>query len=89
MIGKTLLGWPSCLHLLRSSLNVALLGLATVLTKASHTAQPSEFTKKNWLTERADLKERHEQRLETVEWGIFVFVILGVIVDLLLLIHGK
>lgn len=41
-----------------------------------------------WLTERGDLRERHEQRLETVEWAILLFVIVGVAVDLLLL-YGK
>jgi hypothetical protein len=35
-----------------------------------------------WLTERGDIRERHEQRLETVELAILIFVVLGVIVDL-------
>jgi hypothetical protein len=41
-----------------------------------------------WLTERADLRELHEQRLETAEWAILVFVIVGVVLDLLLVSHG-
>jgi hypothetical protein len=40
-----------------------------------------------WLTERGDLRERHEQRLETVEWSILIFVIVGVVLDLLLVSH--
>jgi hypothetical protein len=35
-----------------------------------------------WLTERGDIRERHEQWLETVELAILIFVVLGVIVDL-------
>lgn len=42
-----------------------------------------------WLTERRDIHEQHEQRLETVEWAILIFVMVGVMVDLLLLVHGK
>jgi hypothetical protein len=34
-----------------------------------------------WLTERGDLREQHEQRLETVEWAILIFVVFGVIAD--------
>ena len=34
-----------------------------------------------WLTERGDVKEQHEDRLETVEWAILIFVFLGVIAD--------
>jgi hypothetical protein len=34
-----------------------------------------------WLTERGDSRELHEQRLETVEWAILIFVVLGVIAD--------
>lgn len=38
-----------------------------------------------WLTERADLAELREQRLETVEWAVLVFVAIGVVVDIALL----
>ncbi|HUZ90347.1 MAG TPA: hypothetical protein VMU78_00360 [Methylocella sp.] len=41
-----------------------------------------------WLTERRDLAERREQRLETLEWAVLAFVILGVITDLALLADG-
>jgi hypothetical protein len=41
-----------------------------------------------WLTERGDLRELHEQRLETAEWAILVFVLLGVILDVVLVIQG-
>jgi hypothetical protein len=34
-----------------------------------------------WLTERGDSHEQREQRLETAEWFILVFVFLGVIVE--------
>ena|SRR2546425_11159030 len=37
-----------------------------------------------WLTERRDLTERREQRLETLEIGILVFVVVGVVFDFLL-----
>jgi len=40
-----------------------------------------------WLTERGDLQEQREQRLETLEWGILIFVIVGVILDALLVFH--
>jgi hypothetical protein len=42
---------------------------------------------KAWLTERGDLHERREQRLETVEWAILGFVFLAVIIDVVLLFH--
>jgi len=42
-----------------------------------------------WLTERRDIAERKEQRLETVEWAILIFLIVGVTVDVLLLFHDK
>ncbi len=35
----------------------------------------------DWLTERGDYHEQREQRLETVEWAILIFVILGVVAD--------
>lgn len=34
-----------------------------------------------WLQERRDLAERREQRLETSEWAILIFVVAGVITD--------
>jgi len=42
----------------------------------------------DWLTERRDIKERKEQRIETVEWAILVWVVLGVIADIILVIRG-
>jgi hypothetical protein len=41
----------------------------------------------SWLTERRDIAERKEQRVEFVEWAILVFVIFGVIADALLVLH--
>ncbi len=40
-----------------------------------------------WLTERRDIHERKEDRLETVEWLILIFVIVGVLADILILVH--
>ena len=41
-----------------------------------------------WLTERGDKRELHEQRLETVEWAILIFVVVGVILDFILVTQG-
>ncbi len=38
-----------------------------------------------WLTERRDVHQRREDRLETVEWLILAWVVLGVITDILIL----
>src|SRR5215470_11202696 len=35
----------------------------------------------DWLRERRDIAERHADRLETVEWAILIFVVLGVVVE--------
>jgi hypothetical protein len=43
----------------------------------------------DWLTERGDAAARHEQRVETVEWAILIFVVLGVLADLGLLFHER
>jgi len=37
---------------------------------------------RDWLTERSDSHELREQRLETAEWAILIFVLLEVIADL-------
>ena len=37
---------------------------------------------RDWLTERSDAHEQREQRLETAEWAILIFVLLEVIADL-------
>jgi hypothetical protein len=34
-----------------------------------------------WMRERYDRDERHGDRLETLEWAILIFVMLGVIVE--------
>jgi hypothetical protein len=41
-----------------------------------------------WLLERRDIAERHEDRVETVEWAILIFVVAGVVLDVLLLTRG-
>jgi hypothetical protein len=40
-----------------------------------------------WLQERRDIHERREDRLETVEIAILVFVFLGVVLEVLTLIE--
>jgi hypothetical protein len=40
-----------------------------------------------WLTERADVRARHEWRMERVEWGILIFVIAGVFADFYLVLQ--
>jgi hypothetical protein len=40
-----------------------------------------------WLTERADINERREQRMEAAEWAVLIFVAVGVVADILLVIH--
>jgi hypothetical protein len=44
---------------------------------------------RDWLTECRDTHARKEQRVELVEWAILVFVILGVITDVMLLLHER
>jgi hypothetical protein len=43
----------------------------------------------SWLREKRDEAARHADRLETVEVAILIFVVTGVIVDLLLLWHER
>jgi hypothetical protein len=40
-----------------------------------------------WLTERRDIHERREQRLETAEWAILIWVVVGVIADIIVVMH--
>ncbi len=40
-----------------------------------------------WLTERADLREQREDRIEIVEWAVLLFVAVGVVADILLVLH--
>jgi hypothetical protein len=41
----------------------------------------------DWLSERADARERREDRLETLEWAILLFVFLEVVYDLAHWLH--
>jgi hypothetical protein len=41
----------------------------------------------SWLRERRDLTERHENRVETLEWAILIFVVAGVAADAALALH--
>src|SRR5262249_23760063 len=47
-----------------------------------HTNVETRSHARDWLTERGDLHERHEDRIELVEWAILLFVIISVIVEL-------
>ena len=40
-----------------------------------------------WIRELADRHERRENRLETVEWAILIFVVVGVAADCLIVAH--
>jgi|ERR1700720_3849051 hypothetical protein len=40
-----------------------------------------------WLRERQDIHARREDRLETVEWAILIFLIVGVAADLAIVAH--
>jgi hypothetical protein len=40
-----------------------------------------------WLQERRDIHERREDRLETVEWAILLFVAFSLLTDIGILIH--
>jgi hypothetical protein len=42
----------------------------------------------DWIREHNDREERHEHRLETVEWAILIFVVLGVVLDVAQLVRG-
>jgi len=41
-----------------------------------------------WLTERSDRHERKETRIEILEWGTLIFVVLGVFVESVNLFHN-
>ena len=55
---------------------------------ALYSAGETQEHARDWLTERGDVHARREQRLETVEWAILVFVIIAVIVDVVLLVRS-
>jgi len=40
-----------------------------------------------WLRERRDIAARHEARVETVEWAILIFVVIGVAADIAIVAH--
>ena len=41
-----------------------------------------------WLTEKAEVRARHEWRMERVEWAVLIFVFVGVVADCVLAFHG-
>jgi hypothetical protein len=43
---------------------------------------------RDWLTERSDIRERHETLMFWLEVGVLLFVILGVVIDLCILHRG-
>jgi hypothetical protein len=51
--------------------------------------QKKQYNALIWLTEQSDAHEQREQRLETVDWTIFIFVVIGVIVDCLLIFKSR
>ncbi len=42
----------------------------------------------DWLTERGDSHEQREQRLETVEWAILLFVFVSFVLDAMLVYYA-
>jgi hypothetical protein len=44
---------------------------------------------RHWLNERADKAANHEWRIEIVEWSIFAFVVLGVVLDIVRLVANR
>lgn len=36
----------------------------------------------NWLQERRDISERASQRMETAEWAVLIFVVIGTITEI-------
>lgn len=48
------------------------------LHKFRHEERPAAEA---WLTERRDIAERKEQRVEAVEWAVLIFVVLGTAVE--------
>jgi len=40
-----------------------------------------------WLTEQRDIHERKEDRLETFEWAILAWVVVGVIADIIIVMR--
>jgi len=47
----------------------------------AHLGQQKREEIVEWLRERRDVAARHDDRVETVEWAILIFVVLGVIVE--------
>jgi hypothetical protein len=42
---------------------------------------------RDWMREQVDREEHREDRLETVEWAILIFVVVGVVADCLIVAH--
>jgi hypothetical protein len=40
-----------------------------------------------WLREKRSEAARHDDRVETVEWAILIFVVIGVVADLAIVAH--
>jgi hypothetical protein len=70
-----------------------------LMIAASHTPRAGDLSKMYadqpmienaamWLTEQADKKANHEWRIEIVEWSILVFVVVGVVMDIILVRQG-
>jgi hypothetical protein len=77
--GETLLTLASVTEPNSNALGVELAGLSRM--KRQEMAA--------WLQERRDIAAQHEDRLETVEWAILIFVVAGVVLDVVRLWIGR
>jgi hypothetical protein len=77
--GETLLTLASQSEPNTNALGVELAGLSRM--------KREEITA--WLRERRDIAAQHEDRLETVEWAILIFVVAAVVLDVLRLWIGR
>lgn len=41
-----------------------------------------------WLTEKRDIEARHADRIETLEWAILIFLVVGTIVEIASLVKS-
>ncbi len=77
-------GEPVVVGILTSGLNPRPADLQQVYCRPDRMQHAAD-----WLTERSDVHEQREQRLETAEWAILIFVVLGVFADVWLLAKTK
>ncbi len=51
------------------------------ILRESHPDRAMKDFGHSWIRERHDRDERHQDRIETLEWAILIFIVLGVIVE--------